>query len=118
MDYGHEARELYDARRRPAGTLATYQGHTVGADPYQAVGRQDLTAHVDTTAVIRAATDSGMRLLGATTQGRFLAALGIGDLLVAEQTRPGATLQTYLEARSSVVRMIDPAAMGGFQVIA
>ena len=59
-----------------------------------------------------------MRLLGATTQARFLAALGIGDLLIAEQTRAGATLQTYLEARSSVVRMIDPAAMGGFQVIA
>jgi SAM-dependent MidA family methyltransferase len=118
IDYGHPAPELYDPRRRAAGTLATYQGHRVGEEPYRAIGRQDITAHVDLTTVERAAGGAGLKLLGKTTQASFLAALGIGDLLVAEQTRPGATLQTYLDARSAVVRMIDPAATGGFAVLA
>lgn len=118
IDYGHPAAELYDGRRRPEGTLATYRGHRFGDDPFVAVGRQDITAHVDLTAVERAAAAAGLVALGTTTQGSFLAGLGIGDLLVAEQSGPGSSLQRYLEARSAVVRMIDPAAMGGFGVLA
>ncbi len=118
VDYGHPAIELYDPRRRAAGTLATYLGHAVGDDPYRAIGRQDLTAHVDMTAVERAAAAAGLDLLGATTQAELLSRLGAGDLLVAEQTAPGASLQGYLETRSALVRMIDPAAMGRFRVVA
>ncbi|HEY7131025.1 MAG TPA: SAM-dependent methyltransferase, partial [Candidatus Limnocylindrales bacterium] len=118
IDYGHPADELYDYSRRAVGTLATYRGHRVGDDPYVAVGRQDLTAHVDLTAVVRAAESAGLVHLATTTQDTFLARLGIGELLVAEQTRPGATMQSYLEARSALVRMIDPAAMGRFRVVA
>jgi SAM-dependent MidA family methyltransferase len=117
IDYGHPAGELYGSRRL-AGTLATYQGHQVGDDPYRAIGRQDLTAHVDVTAVERAAAAAGLDHLATTTQGPFLDDLGLGDLLVAEQTAVGATLQGYLEARAAVVRLIDPAAMGGFRVLA
>jgi SAM-dependent MidA family methyltransferase len=117
IDYGHPAAELYDPKRRAAGTLATYRGHRVGDDPYQSVGRQDLTAHVDVTAVRRAAEAAGLRHLATTTQDVFLARLGIGDLLVAEQTRPGVTMQAYLETRSALVRMIDPGAMGRFRVV-
>jgi len=91
IDYGHPAAELYDPARRAAGTLATYLGHQVGEDPYRAIGRQDLTAHVDMTAVERAATEAGLDNLGTTSQTDFLARLGIGDLLVAEQARPGPT---------------------------
>jgi SAM-dependent MidA family methyltransferase len=118
VDYGHPAADLYDPQRRPEGTLATYRGHGFGTDPYVAVGRQDVTAHVDVTAVERAAAAAGLRPLGTTVQGAFLAGLGAGDLLVAEQTAPGHSLQQYLEARSALVRMIDPAAMGGFRVLA
>ena len=118
IDYGHPAADLYDPRARRAGTLATYLGHEVGDDPYRAIGRQDLTAHVDITAVIGAAARAGLAELGSTTQAEFLDRLGAGDLLVAEQTRPGASLQSYLETRSALVRMIDPAAMGRFRVLA
>jgi SAM-dependent MidA family methyltransferase len=118
IDYGHPAAELHDPRRRAAGTLATYLGHTVGEDPYRSIGRQDLTAHVDVTAVERAAAAAGLTSAGATTQARFLERLGAGELLVAEQTRPGATIASYLETRSALVRMIDPGAMGGFRVLA
>jgi SAM-dependent MidA family methyltransferase len=118
IDYGHPATELYDPRRRAAGTLATYLGHTVGEDPYRAIGRQDLTAHVDLTALDRAALAAGLEPLGSTTQTDFLARLGIGERLVAEQTRPGATLSDYLETRSALIRMVDPGAMGRFRVVA
>jgi SAM-dependent MidA family methyltransferase len=118
IDYGHPAAELYDPRRRAAGTLATYAGHTVGDDPYRAIGRQDLTAHVDLTAFERAATAAGLEPLGSAAQTDFLARLGIGDHLVAEQNRPGATLPGYLETRSALIRMIDPGAMGRFRVVA
>lgn len=118
IDYGHPATDLYDPRRRAAGTLATYLGHTVGEDPYRAIGRQDITAHVDISAVERAAAAAGLDVVGAATQAEFLSGLGAGELLVAEQTRPGASLQAYLETRSALVRMIDPGAMGRFRVLA
>jgi len=118
IDYGHPAAELYDPSRRAAGTLAAYRGHRVGDDPYVAIGRQDLTAHVDFSAVVRAAEAAGLDHFGTTTQDSFLARLGAGELLVAEQTRTGATMQSYLEARSALVRMIDPGAMGRFRVLA
>jgi SAM-dependent MidA family methyltransferase len=118
IDYGYPASELYDSVRRPAGTAAAYLGQRAHGDLYHAIGREDLTAHVDVSAVERAATAAGLRHLRTTTQGRFLAALGAGDLLVELQAGPGAELQAYLEARAALVRMIDPAAMGGFQVMA
>ena len=117
IDYGHPAGELYDPRRRAAGTLAAYLRHQVHDDPYRAIGRQDLTAHVDVTAAERAAAAAGLVHLGTTTQAAFLDGLGAGEILVGYQSGPGATLQAYLEARAALVRMIDPAAMGRFRVM-
>jgi len=118
IDYGYPAGELYDPRRRAAGTLAAYLRHQVHDDPYRAVGRQDLTAHVDVTAVERATVAAGLDHLGTTTQSAFLDGLGAGEILVGYQTGPDATLQDYLTARAALVRMIDPAAMGRFRVMA
>jgi SAM-dependent MidA family methyltransferase len=118
IDYGDPAERLYDARRRPAGTLLAYLRHRAHDDVYRAVGRQDLTAHVDVTAVEAVAADAGLVHLGTTTQGRFLATLGAGELLVELQGESVAALPAYLEARAALVRMIDPAAMGGFRVMA
>jgi len=118
IDYGHPAVELYDPDRRGAGTLAAYLRHQVHEDPYRAVGRQDLTAHIDVTAVERAAAASGLDHLATMPQAAFLDGLRAGEILVSYQTGPTATLQAYLEARAALVRMIDPAAMGRFRVIA
>ncbi|MEA2518400.1 MAG: hypothetical protein QOF49_480 [Chloroflexota bacterium] len=118
IDYGHPAAELYDPRRRGAGTLVSYQAHRVGDDPFRAIGRQDITAHVDATAVERAAVEAGLVHLGSTTQAEFLSHLGAGELLVREQSGPAAGLAGYLETRSALVRMIDRAAMGRFRVMA
>jgi SAM-dependent MidA family methyltransferase len=115
IDYGHPAIELYQPER--GSTLRAYHRHRVHADPFVAIGRQDLTAHVDLTAVERAAEGAGLEPIGRTTQARFLAALDAGELLVGLQSDPSTDVGSYLEARSALVRMLDPRATGAFTVL-
>jgi SAM-dependent MidA family methyltransferase len=117
IDYGHEAADLYSVKRR-AGTLLGYRAHRVEDDPYRSVGRMDLTAHVDLTAVRRAARRVGLEEVGSTTLGWFVERLGLGDLLHKEGTDPSADPQRYMLARSAVARMLHPRHLGGFRVLA
>jgi SAM-dependent MidA family methyltransferase len=117
VDYGHEAAELYGPRRM-AGSLLTYRGHAVADDPFVAVGRSDITAHVDVSALRRAADDAGLAHLGHTTQARFLAALGLGELLAALGRDAATGLSEYVDARSAVARFLDPRHLGAFAVLA
>jgi SAM-dependent MidA family methyltransferase len=116
IDYGHPAPALYDPAR--GSLLRAYLHHRVHGDPYRNVGRQDLTAHVDLTAVEHAMATAGLEHLGTTTQAEFLTGLGIGDLLVGLQDDPGAQLEGYLLARSALMRLLDPRATGRFSVLA
>lgn len=115
IDYGAPAGELYAPSR--GSTLRAYSGHRVHDDPFVAIGRQDLTAHVDLTAVERAAERNGLDVLRRAKQGEYLAGLGLGELLVGLQSGPDADLGRYLAARSAVVRLLDPRATGGFAVL-
>ena len=117
IDYGYPARELYDPVRRRDGTLRAYVGQRVHDDPYRHVGRQDLTAHVDVTAVERAMALAGLSHLGTTTQAEFLVGLGAQGLLQAIQSDPTTTLEEYLAVRSAMMRLLDPGAMGRFRVM-
>jgi SAM-dependent MidA family methyltransferase len=118
IDYGYPAGELYHPTRRRDGTLRAYLRHRVHDDPYLHVGRQDLTAHVDVTAVEQAAGAAGLTHIGTTTQAEFLVGLGTEDLLRAIQADPATTMVDYLAVRSALVRLLDPAAMGRFRVMA
>lgn len=118
IDYGAPAEELYDPRRRIDGTLRAYVRHQVHDDPYRFVGRQDLTAHVDVTAVERAAHAVGLATVGLTTQAEALIGLGIEDRLREIQADPATTLEEYTLLRSALLRLLDPAAMGQFRVMA
>jgi SAM-dependent MidA family methyltransferase len=118
IDYGYPATELYDPIRRRDGTLRAYVRHRVHGDPYRHVGRQDLTAHVDVTAVGRAAVAARLDHLGTTTQAEFLVGLGTEGLLRTIQADPATTLEDYLLVRSALMRLLDPAAMGRFRVMA
>jgi SAM-dependent MidA family methyltransferase len=117
IDYGYPASELYDPVRRRDGTLRAYLSQRVHDDPYRHVGRQDLTAHVDVSAIERAATGSGLVHLGTTTQAEFLVGAGMQELLQELQADPATTLEGYLAVRSSVMRLLDPTAMGRFRVM-
>ena len=118
IDYGYPATELYDPIRRRDGTLRAYLRHRVHDDPYLHIGRQDLTAHVDVTAVQRAGGAARLAHLGTSTQAEFLVGLGTEGLLQAIQADPATTLEDYLAVRSALVRLLDPAAMGRFRVMA
>lgn len=118
IDYGAPAAELYDPVRRRNGTLRAYVRHRVHDDPYRHVGRQDLTAHVDVTAVERAAQAAGLTTIGITTQAEALMGLGIEARLQAIQADPSTTFEDYTLVRSALMRMLDPAAMGRFRVMA
>lgn len=117
IDYGYPAAQLYDPVRRRDGTLRAYVRQRVHDDPYRHVGRQDLTAHVDVTAVERAALAAGLTHLGTTTQAEFLIGAGAEALLQEIQADPATTLEAYLAVRSAVMRLLDPAAMGRFRVM-
>jgi SAM-dependent MidA family methyltransferase len=118
IDYGAPATSLYDPVRRRDGTLRAYVRHQVHDDPYRHVGRQDLTAHVDVTAVERAAHAAGLTTIGITTQAEALMGLGIEARLQAIQADPATTFEDYSLVRSALMRLLDPAAMGRFQVMA
>ncbi|MEO8207837.1 MAG: SAM-dependent methyltransferase [Chloroflexota bacterium] len=115
IDYGHPATALYAPNR--GSLLRAYVQHRVHDDPFVNVGRQDLTAHVDLTAVEAATAAAGLEHLGTTTQAEFLTGLGAGELLVALQTEPGVELADYLEARSAMFRLLDPSATGRFAIL-
>jgi SAM-dependent MidA family methyltransferase len=117
IDYGYPAVELYDPIRRRDGTLRAYLRHRVHDDPYIHVGRQDLTAHVDLTAVETAAAAAGLVHLGTTTQAEYLVGLGTEELLQTIQADPATTLEGYLAVRSALMRLLDPSAMGRFRVM-
>jgi SAM-dependent MidA family methyltransferase len=115
IDYGYPAAELY-APARMEGTLKSYSQHEVAVAPYRRVGRQDLTAHVDFTAVSRAAQAGGMTELGLTTQAYFFAGLGIEELLLDVQ-RTATDAQAYIAAREAVLHLLDPRGLGRFRVL-
>ncbi len=76
VDYGHSAAELADRRHR-RGTLLAYHRHQAHERYLERVGEQDLTAHVNFSALTDRARELGLVPLGRTTQDRFLIANGI-----------------------------------------
>jgi SAM-dependent MidA family methyltransferase len=116
IDYGYPAAELYRVHRL-AGTVRAHRGHTVSDDPFAHVGEQDLTAHVDFSALRRAGEGVGLKFAGQTNQGAFLAGLAMGDLLVALGEDPQTSLPEYLAAQAATLRLIDPGGMGRFGVL-
>jgi SAM-dependent MidA family methyltransferase len=108
FDYGFPAAEYY-LQQRDQGTLMCHYRHHAHPDPFYLPGLQDVTAHVDFTAMARAALDSGLDLLGYTSQAAFLLEAGIGALLL--RTPPENALQ-YLPQANAMQKLVSPAEMG------
>ena len=104
MDYGFPRRELYHPDRRD-GTLRCHFRHRRHDDPLVLCGLQDITAHVDFTAIARA---SGLDVAGFTTQGEFLLGCGLLDLLSG--IAPGSPEFVRLTAR--IKQLTLPGGMG------
>jgi SAM-dependent MidA family methyltransferase len=108
VDYGFPAAEYYHPQRS-RGTLMCHYRHRAHDDPFFLPGLQDITAHVDFTAIADAALDAGLRVLGYTSQAQFLVNCGITDLLGAI---PAEDVRAYGPAASQAQKLLSPAEMG------
>lgn len=118
LDYGFPRREFYHAERRQ-GTLMCHYRHTAHDDPFFYPGLQDISVHIDFTALAEAAQEVGLALAGYTSQGAFLLSLGALDRLAASQ-QGGAANQRQSHALSKQIQTLTmPHEMGElFKVIA
>ncbi len=115
IDYGFGAREYYHPQRNN-GTLMCHYRHHAHDDPFYLPGLQDITAHVDFTAIAEAAIEADLHLYGYTTQAHFLINCGITNILA--ETPPESVLD-YLPLSSQLQKLTSPAEMGDlFKVMA
>jgi SAM-dependent MidA family methyltransferase len=103
IDYGHTAQDLYGPDRQ-CGTLLCYYHHMASDNPYERVGLQDMTAHVDFTGVAAAGEAAGLQVTGFTNQMSFLMGLGVEQML--ESLEPGS------REFQSVIQLLRPEGMG------
>ncbi len=129
IDYGDKARALYTAEEM-RGTLLCYHRHHANERPLVRPGEQDITAHVNFSALINEGRRLGLRLHKFTTQRLWLQSLGIDEELqtrrakefaeadTARATDRGqvALLQMY-QLRQRIAALTDPAGMGDFKVL-
>ncbi|MEO0686099.1 MAG: SAM-dependent methyltransferase, partial [Cyanobacteria bacterium J06649_11] len=115
IDYGYIKNRYYNPRRE-RGTLQCYAKHHRHNDPYINIGQQDITAHVDFTALEKNGDRLGLQKIGLTQQGLFLMALGLGER-VASLSQSNQPLSTILKRRDSLHQLLDPMGLGGFQVL-
>ncbi len=117
IDYAHEAHRYY-APRRSNGTLMAYRRQQASDDPLREPGHWDLTAHLCLDSLDAAAAASGWRRLGGCRQGEALLALGLAQRLHALQAGEPARLDELLQQRETLLRLVDPAALGDFRWVA
>ena len=109
IDYGFPRREYYHPQRL-MGTLMCHYRHHAHADPLWLPGLNDITAHVDFTAMADAAHEAGLDVLGYTSQANFLINCGLLDFLAQQHT---------LQRASEAQRLLSEAEMGElFKVLA
>ncbi|MDE2765361.1 MAG: SAM-dependent methyltransferase [Chloroflexota bacterium] len=116
IDYGHEARDYY-APSRARGTLRCYYQHTVSADPFRLVGRQDMGAHVELTTLKREAADAGLALAGDVSQAEFLRNLGLAEARTRVLARSGLRPAERRANADAVDALADLDGLGGFRVV-
>ena len=115
IDYGYPAHRYYHPRRSQ-GTLQCYYQHRHHNNPYINIGQQDITAHVDFTALSSWGERCGLKKVGWTQQGLFLMALGIGERLAALSSGKQSISQ-LLQRREGLHQLINPGGLGNFGVL-
>jgi SAM-dependent MidA family methyltransferase len=129
IDYGDKARALYTDFRY-SGTLASYFRHQFTELPLTRPGEQDITAHVNFSALIEEGRHQGLRLHSFTTQREWLERMGIHEELDYLRKTAYAAMDTeratdrgqtalfkWHNLRSQVTALTDPTGMGNFKVL-
>ena len=115
IDYGYPAPKYYRPSRSQ-GTLQCYFQHRRHHNPYANLGHQDITAHVDFTALERYGELYDLNTIGFTQQGLFLMALGLGDRL-NELSSGKYNISQIFQRRDALHQLIDPTGLGNFGVL-
>lgn len=108
IDYGFGRREYYHPQRRQGTLMCHYRQHA-HTDPFFLPGLQDITVHVDFTAVAEAALQAGGELAGYTSQAGLLLDAGLLELLART---PADQPARYLPQAAAAQRLLSPAEMG------
>jgi SAM-dependent MidA family methyltransferase len=115
IDYGFPRGEYYHPQRA-AGTLMCHHRHTAHADPFARPGDEDITAHVDFSALAAAARGAGAEVLGFATQAQFLVNCGITEVLGQANVENALV---YAPIAAQAQKLLSPAEMGElFKVLA
>jgi SAM-dependent MidA family methyltransferase len=115
IDYGFPRHEYYHPDRT-TGTLMCHYRHRAHGDPLILAGLQDITAHVDFTALADSAQQAGLEVLGYTSQAQFLLATGLTEMLA--EADPSHT-RRYLQLTQQVKKLTLPSEMGElFKILA
>ena len=115
VDYGYSAYDYYSLLRE-RGTLMCYYRHTLSEDPFERVGEQDITAHVDFTTLATLGEENGLRPALFTDQGSFL--VDAAALLEESMRRSGAGQEEMEALGRGLKTLIHPEWLGGaFRVL-
>jgi SAM-dependent MidA family methyltransferase len=115
IDYGFPRAEFYHPQR-DRGTLMCHYRHRAHADPLILTGLQDITAHLDFSAVAAAGREAGLDLLGYTSQAMFLLGCGLDEVAAALQD---SDTRTRLAVTNEIKKLTLPQEMGElFKVVA
>ena len=114
IDYGFPRHEFYHPQRA-SGTLMCHYRHRAHDDPFFLPGLQDITSHLDFSAIAQAARDSGLEVAGYTGQAQFLVNCGITEILSGT---PASDAAAYAPLAAQAQKLLSPAEMGElFKVI-
>jgi SAM-dependent MidA family methyltransferase len=111
IDYGFPRREYYHPQRLMGTLMCHYRQHA-HADPLWLPGLNDITAHVDFTAMAQAALEGGLQVLGYTSQAHLLLNCGLLDLLKNERTPAAANAAHRLISEAEMGELVKVLAVG------
>jgi SAM-dependent MidA family methyltransferase len=115
IDYGFPRHEYYHPQRA-GGTLMCHYRHQAHADPFAHPGEQDISVHVDFSALAEAAAAGGLEVLGYSTQAQFLVNCGITEVLGAANLENALH---YAPLAAQAQKLLSAAEMGElFKVLA
>ena len=115
IDYGFPRAEFYHPQRAQ-GTLMCHYRHQAHDDPLQLAGLQDITAHVDFSAIAEAGVGAGLTLLGYTSQAAFLLGCGLEQIMAASDPND---VRAHLALTQQIKKLTLPHEMGElFKVLA
>ena len=103
IDYGHTAKDYYDPRRKD-GTLLCYHRHSVNPNPYLQMGDQDITAHVNFSALAVTGERAGLSVVGFSNLTNFLIGLGVEQMV--------GNLEPESKEVQSAIQILRPNGMG------